>query len=70
MKQATFYQRMPIITTQHLRRKLPQLTNNVQKKTIIPAEYHQGYCQMPHPSSTLHCLEETDEEENVDEYKL
>jgi hypothetical protein len=37
------------------------------KKTIIPAEYHQGYCQMPHPSSTLDCLEETDEEENVDE---
>lgn len=31
MKQATFYQRMLIITTQHLRRKLPQLTNNVQE---------------------------------------
>jgi len=37
------------------------------KKIIIPAEYRQGYCQMPHPSSTLDCLEETGEEENVDE---
>jgi hypothetical protein len=35
------------------------------KKIIIPAQYNQGYFQMTHPSSTLGCLE--DEEENVDE---
>lgn len=56
---------MLIITIQYLRRKLPQLT--MCKKMIIPAEYHQGYFQMPHPSSTLDCLEESDEEENIDE---
>jgi len=32
---------------------------------IIPAQYLQGYFQMPHPSSTPDCLEETDEEEYV-----
>jgi len=34
---------------------------------IIPAEYHHRYFQVPHPSSTLDSLEETDEEEKVDE---